>query len=184
MSRFNLRSSLRRLSVAASLAVAATAVPLAAAASAPSFGQCRSAAPIDYPGTILEAAANTPALSTLASLVTAAGLADALAAPGNLTVFAPTNDAFGKIPDAVLAAIGSDAGVLSAVLLYHVVDGPADPRRIPIAAATTLQGQSVFLRYQRGVGPSINASITGCQAVRTTNGTVWIVDSVLLPQFR
>jgi uncharacterized surface protein with fasciclin (FAS1) repeats len=171
-----LRPSLRHWAVACGLALAAAA-PLTATA-APEFGPCRSAMPVDYPGTIVDAAVNTPALSTLTSLVFA------LAAPGNLTVFAPTNDAFASIPAGVLGAIGSDLGVLTAVLTYHVVDGPADPRRIPIAAATTLQGQSVFLRYQSGVGPTINQSVTGCKAIRATNGTIWVVDSVLLPQFR
>jgi uncharacterized surface protein with fasciclin (FAS1) repeats len=178
-----LRPSLRQWGAACGLALAAAAAPLTATA-APGFGPCRSAVPVDYPGTIVEAAVNTPALSTLTSLVVAAGLGPALAAPGNLTVFAPTNDAFAAIPASVLGAIGSDLGVLTAVLTYHVVDGPADPRRIPIAAATTLQGQSVFLRYQSGVGPTINQSVTGCQAIRATNGTIWVVDSVLLPQFR
>jgi uncharacterized surface protein with fasciclin (FAS1) repeats len=183
MPQTSLRSSFRRVAVAAGLAVAAMSVPLAAAA-APNFGQCRSTVPVDFPGTIVDAAIATPALSTLTSLVVAAGLADALSAPGDLTVYAPTNDAFAKIPAPVLGAIGGDINVLTAVLTYHVVNGPADPRRIPIAAASTLQGQSVFLRYRKGAGPTINQSVTGCQAVRATNGTIWIVDSVLLPQFR
>ncbi len=131
-----LRPSLRQWGAACGLALAAAAAPLTATA-APGFGPCRSAVPVDYPGTIVEAAVNTPALSTLTSLVVAAGLGPALAAPGNLTVFAPTNDA-----------------------------------------------QSVFLRYQSGVGPTINQSVTGCQAIRASNGTIWVVDSVLLPQFR
>jgi uncharacterized surface protein with fasciclin (FAS1) repeats len=178
-----LRSSLRHWAAAGGLALAAATAPLTASA-APGFGQCRSTPAIDYPGTIVDAAINTPALSTLVDLVVAAGLADALAAPGNLTVFAPTNDAFAQIPAGVLGAIGGDVDVLTAVLTYHVVNGPADPRRIPIAAATTLQGQSVFLRYRSGIGPTINQSVTGCQAIRATNGTIWVVDSVLLPQFR
>jgi uncharacterized surface protein with fasciclin (FAS1) repeats len=183
MPQSDLRISFRRFAAAAGLAVAAIAAPLSATA-APNFGQCRTTAPIDFPGTIVDAAIATPALSTLTSLVVAAGLADELSAPGNLTVYAPTNDAFGKIPAPVLGTIGGDLNVLTAVLTYHVVNGPADPRRIPIAAASTLQGQSVFLRYRKGVGPTINQSVTGCQAVRATNGTIWIVDSVLLPQFR
>jgi uncharacterized surface protein with fasciclin (FAS1) repeats len=184
MPKSDFRTSFSRFAAAAGLAVAAMAVPLTATAATPDFGQCRGTAPIDFPGTIVDAAVATPALSTLTSLVVAAGLADALAAPGNLTVYAPTNDAFGKIPAPVLGAIGGNPAVLSAVLTYHVVNGPADPRRVPIGSATTLQGQSVFLRYRPDVGPTINQSVTGCQAVRATNGTIWIVDSVLLPQFR
>jgi uncharacterized surface protein with fasciclin (FAS1) repeats len=99
-------------------------------------------------------------------------------------VFAPTNDAFAKIPSAVLGAIGSDAALLTAVLTYHVVPGSADPRAAGRRQVDTLQGQSLFVGFERGTGPEVNQSIADCTAVHTTNGTVWIIDSVLLPQFR
>ena len=151
---------------------------------APSFNQCRSTQAVDFAGTIVDAAIATPALSTLTSLVVAAGLADALAAPGKLTVFAPTNDAFAKIPAGVLGAIGGDNAVLTAVLTYHVVPGATKPRAARKAEVATLQGQSLLVGFERGTGAVVNQSTANCTAVRTTNGTVWIIDSVLLPQFR
>ena len=156
--------------------------PAAAEASAAGWKQCLKTEPVRFDGTIVEAALATPSLGTLVDLVIAANLVDALNAPGHLTVFAPTNGAFAAIPGPVLTAIGSDMDVLSAVLTYHVVDGRADPRRrlFPFKVET-LQGQNLFLSYD--AGPTVNQSGAACQAVRTNNGTVWIIDSVLLPQF-
>lgn len=171
--------SLRPIALALGLATATLA-----AQAAPGFAECKKTRAVDFAGTIVDAAVATPALSTLTSLVVAAGLAEALSAPGNLTVFAPTNDAFGKIPAPVLGAIGGDTAVLTAVLTYHVVPGHADPRGARKTEVTTLQGQSLLIGYERGTGASVNQSTADCTAVRTTNGTVWIVDSVLLPQFR
>ena len=175
----------RPTSTAAVLTLGACLMLTAAAADASSGGwkQCVKTPLARFDGTIVDAAIATPALSTLVDLVVQAGLGGALSAPGNLTVFAPTNAAFEAVPDPMLTAIGSDDAVLAAVLTYHVTAGPADPRvnLIP-REVKTLQGQTVFLDYD-GV-PQVNQSNAACQGVRTNNGTVWVVDSVLLPQFR
>lgn len=168
--------------VAATLAVPAVAHETSGGGSA--YNACRRTKLTNFDGTIVEAAIATPALSTLKDLVIAANLADALNGPGPFTVYAPTNDAFAKIPAPVLSALGSDTALLTAVLTYHVVPSRnADPRR-PLSPreVTTLQGQSVFLEYDKG--PQVNQSTAACQGVRTSNGTVWIIDSVLLPQFK
>jgi uncharacterized surface protein with fasciclin (FAS1) repeats len=171
-------ASLRSLAVVGVLA----ATSLGASAS-PSFAECRRTQAVDFHGTIVDAAVATPALSTLTSLVVAANLVGPLSAPGNLTVFAPTNDAFAKIPAPVLGAIGGNPAVLTAVLTYHVTPGPVDPRKPFKREVATLQGQTLFVGYERKDGPAVNQSNADCTAVRTTNGTVWIIDSVLLPQF-
>jgi uncharacterized surface protein with fasciclin (FAS1) repeats len=171
-------------SVPKSLLGVALAAATIAAQAAPGFAECRRTQAVEFHGTIVDAAVATPALSTLTSLVVAAGLANALSQPGNLTVFAPTNDAFAKIPSGVLGAIGSDAAVLTAVLTYHVVPGSVDPRNAVKREVDTLQGQSLLVGFERGTGASVNQSTADCTAVHTTNGTVWIIDSVLLPQFR
>jgi uncharacterized surface protein with fasciclin (FAS1) repeats len=172
-----------RSALQVALAAGLSAATLAAQA-APTNFECRRATAVHFNGTIVDAAVATPALSTLTSLVVAAGLAPALSAPGNLTVFAPTNDAFAKIPGPVLGAIGGDLAVLTSVLTYHVVAGNADPRSSDKFEVTTLQGQTLLTGLERGSGATVNQSIADCTAVRTTNGTVWIIDSVLLPQFR
>lgn len=146
------------------------------------YGQCLKTKPIKFDGTIVEAALATPELSILADLVVTAGLVDDLSQPGNLTVFAPTDAAFLAIPPDQLDAIGGDTDVLTSVLTYHVVGGPVDPRRsIIIRKVPTLQGQNLFLSYNKN--PQINQSNTSCQGIRTSNGTVWVIDSVLMPQY-
>jgi len=150
------------------------------------YFRCASTPAVDFPGTIVDAALATPALKSLADAVVAANLAGTLSGPGPFTVYAPTNDAFAKIPPSVLAALTADVNLLTAVLTYHVTPGIGrlvDPRLqfgTP-KEVNTVQGQTVF--YNRGKGPQVNQSNVACQPVRTRNGTVWIIDSVLLPQF-
>ena len=182
MSRFAPARLFRHGLLAAGL-TAALAAPMSASATS-EYLECRKAEAVQFPGTIVDAAVATPELSTLTQLVVAAGLADALSQPGHLTVFAPLNAAFEKIPADVLGAIGGNLDVLTAVLTYHVVDGRADPRAALSRKATTLQGQTLLLGFERGAGATVNQSIANCTAVHTTNGTVWLIDSVMLPQFR
>lgn len=176
----NTRCNYRKL-----FAAVASGILLASgvAEAAPGYAKCGATRPAEFDGTIVDAAVATPELSTLVSLVTAADLVDALNGPGPLTVYAPTNAAFGKIPADVLGAIGADTKVLTSVLTYHVSAGLKDPRRPKTPREVpTLNGQSVFFDYDGG--PQINQSTASCKAVKTSNGIVWIIDSVLLPQFK
>ena len=151
------------------------------------YFRCATTPPVTFQGTIVDAVLATPDLKSLADAVVAAGLVGTLNGAGPFTVFAPTDAAFAKIPAPVLAAITADAALLTAVLTYHVVPGNGrlfDPRQ---AFATprelaTAQGQSVFLNRTMAA-PQVNQSNVSCQPVATDNGTVYIVDSVLLPQF-
>lgn len=151
----------------------------------PGFAQCRSAGLTRFNGTIAEAAAATPELSTLYALVNLAGLADALNGPGPLTVYAPVNSAFDRVPAPLVDLLTSDPqGLLTQVLTYHVSLGVQDPRTPFLPnEIKTLQGQTVFLEYENGVGPQVNQSNAKCKGVKTSNGVVWLIDSVLLPQF-
>lgn len=150
------------------------------------YFRCAATPAVHFQGTIVDAALATPDLKVLADAVVAAGLAGTLNGPGPFTVYAPTNAAFQKIPAAVLSAITSDTSLLTAVLTYHVTPGTTrnfDPRLVFTTPkeVPTVQGQTVF--YSRGTGPQVNQSNVSCQPVRTTNGLVWLIDSVLLPQF-
>ncbi|HEX5372277.1 MAG TPA: fasciclin domain-containing protein [Aquabacterium sp.] len=162
-----------------------TAAPAhASGASLSAYVQCRNAAVTHFPGTIVDAAIATPELSTLVNLVVAADLVGPLSGKGPLTVFAPTNDAFAKVPAPLLSLIGSNTDLLTSVLTYHVTPGTVDPRRPLLPSQVkTLQGQSVFVGFDAD-GASVNQSVAACKGVKTTNGTVWIIDSVLLPQFK
>lgn len=152
-----------------------------------SYIQCLRTPKIRFHGTIVEAAVATPELSTLVFAVQEAGLVDVLSGPGPFTVFAPSNDAFGAIPEDVLGAILADTDLLTAVLTYHVSAGAGrwnDPRRALWRPKErhTVQGQSVFFNRSND-GPQVNQSNVACQGVKTDNGVVWLIDSVLLPQF-
>ena len=137
--------------------------------------------------TIAEVAVANP-LGNLDELVNAVLAADpavlaAIADPtARLTVFAPDNEAFAAIPGDILGGIvSSDA--LTDVLLYHVVAGYFDPRNVwYIRSTESLLGEDLFIKRGRS-NPSINQSEIGCTGVRTDNGLVWLIDSVLLPQF-
>ena len=171
--------ALRSLTASLGLAAVLTAIGVAPAhATTPllkNYLQCRHTTLVDFPGTIVDA---------LVNLVQAANLVGPLSGKGPLTVFAPTNDAFAKVPAPLLGLIGSDVNLLTSVLTYHVTAGAVDPRRSLLPSQVgTLQGQSVFLVYDAN-GASVNQSVAACKGVKTTNGTVWIIDSVLLPQFR
>ncbi len=187
MPRQNLKARLRAHILAALLAPALSVIATGAQASTfslPSWLQCRSTNLTEFNGTIVDAAVATPELSTLVSLVQAANLVGPLTGKGPLTVFAPTNAAFGKVPAPLLSLIGSDVGLLTNVLTYHVTTGTVDPRRnLTPSQVTTLNGQSVFVGFDAS-GASVNQSTAACKGVKTSNGTVWIIDSVLLPQFK
>lgn len=172
-----------RKTAAALLAAAITTGAASTQAANDAFVTCIKQDSVTVDGSIVDAAVATPELSTLVSLVQSAGLVDALATTQNITVFAPTNDAFAKIPEPIVNAIAGDAAVLTEVLTYHVVPKHQDPRRwVGQVRRTALNGQMVFMGSKAGV-PFINNSTVDCTAVKTDNGTVWIIDSVLLPQF-
>lgn len=160
---------------------AVAAVTFGAATQAASFSGCVSTGMVHFDGSIVDAAVATPELSTLVDAVVAAGLADTLDTAEGITVYAPTNDAFAALPAGVLDAVVTDAELLTTVLTYHVSPDKEDPRRwISPKKADTLAGPSVFFHRQGGEARVNNAAVA-CQGVRTDNGTVWVIDSVLLP---
>lgn len=158
------------------------------------FFECATTPAKHFPGTIVEAALATPQLKELANAVVAAGLVDVLSSEGPFTVYAPVNRAFKKIPAGVLNGILSEQDedgnlvALQSVLTYHVTQGRGfrkDPRRVfnRIAEINTVQGQQLFFSRDRK-GTEVNQSnLVSCQPVSTRNGVVYLIDSVMLPQF-
>jgi uncharacterized surface protein with fasciclin (FAS1) repeats len=121
-------------------------------------------------------------LDTLAAVIPP-HIAHLLDTSHDITVFGPTDEAFAAIPESVLTAIVGDPAVLEAVLGYHVSPDEVDPRMILRGAkAETLIGQDLFITRGEG-GPMVNQSMVGCEGYRTANGVVWVIDSVVLPQF-
>ena len=153
------------------------------------FFECRFTPAAHFDGTIVDAAIATEELSILKDLVIAAGLTDLLSGPGPFTVYAPLNSAFETVPAPLLSAIGNDINILTAVLAYHVIADAGrqtDPRRVfsRVTEVETFQGQSLFFNRDSN-GTQINQShLVSCTPIRTTNGVVYLIDSVLLPQFK
>ena len=131
--------------------------------------------------TIAGVAAKTPQLSTLLALVKQAGLADELSASGALTVFAPTNAAFAKVPKATLSALGKNPAALKRVLLYHVVAGKVTAAKVvKLRSAKTLAGPTIRIRVA-GKTVRINDARVARANVMASNGVVHVIDRVLIP---
>lgn len=135
-------------------------------------------------GTIVDVAVGNPAFSTLVTALQAADLVTVLQGKGPFTVFAPTNDAFAKVPPALLDFLLANPAALSDVLLYHVTPGIKDVRfQFTPRDLKTVQGQDVFADRESD-GLYINNSIVQGRVIRTDNGVIYVIDSVLLPQYR
>lgn len=130
---------------------------------------------------VATAASNNPALSTLVAAVKKAGLVDTLNNAQNITVFAPTNDAFAKIPKATLDKVLNDKAQLTKILTYHVVGQKLTPKDLENGSFDTLEKSKVMTS---GSGESYTVDDSAnvvCGNVKTANANVYIIDSVLMP---
>ncbi len=119
--------------------------------------------------------------TTLLTLAKQAGLVGALSGPGKLTVFAPTDAAFKKVPKATLAKLGKNRALLRRVLLYHVVKGSVPAAKVVgLRSAKTLAGPAVRIRVD-GKIVRVNQARVIKTDVKATNGIIHVVDSVLIP---
>jgi uncharacterized surface protein with fasciclin (FAS1) repeats len=150
-----------------------------ACASLPTSGPGSPAALADQP--VASAAAQSPALSTLVAAVQQAGLVDTLNNAENITIFAPTNDAFAKIPAATLNEVLSDKKALTDILTYHVVGQRSAPADLESGSLTTLQGGSITTA-KAGETYTANDARVLCGNVQTRNATVYLIDTVLMPK--
>lgn len=153
------------------------------------FGPACSVVPPTGPGSLADlaeqpvatAASRTPVLSTLVTAVTKAGLADTLNEAEALTVFAPTNDAFAKLPPATLTQVLADKAALTKLLTYHVVGARQAPGTLTAGDLTTLEGGSVSAS-RSGDSVAVNDANVVCGNVQTRNATVYLIDTVLMPK--
>ena len=132
---------------------------------------------------IVETAVAAGSFKTLAKLLTDAGLIETLKGPGPFTVFAPTDEAFAKVPAATLAALGNDKAALKNVLLYHVVAGKvmaADALKLDGKGAKTVQGQEAKISVMGGT-PMINQAHIVKTDIVAKNGVIHVIDAVILP---
>ncbi|MEU9831352.1 fasciclin domain-containing protein [Streptosporangium sp. NPDC048047] len=158
------------------------------AAAAP-FGAACSAVPASGKGSftgmaedpVATAASNNPVLSTLVTAVKKAGLVDTLNSAEDITVFAPTDDAFAKIDKATLDKVLADKKMLTDILTYHVVQGRKTPADLADGSFATLQGGKVTTSGS-GQDYTVGGAGVVCGNVSTRNATVYIIDTVLMPK--
>jgi uncharacterized surface protein with fasciclin (FAS1) repeats len=130
---------------------------------------------------IVQTAASTGQFTTLLALAKQAGLVGALSGSSKLTVFAPTDAAFKKVPKATLAKLGKDKALLKRVLLYHVIKGQVPAAKVVmLRSAKTLAGPSVRIRVS-GKTVFVDKARVSKADIRTTNGIIHVIDSVLIP---
>jgi uncharacterized surface protein with fasciclin (FAS1) repeats len=132
------------------------------------------------PKDIVDTAVSAGSFNTLVTAVKEAGLVETLKGEGPFTVFAPTDEAFSKIPADQLNALLADKEALTKVLTYHVVPGKVMAKDvIKLSSAQTVQGQSLSIDASSGVKVD-NARVLKTD-IETSNGVIHVIDSVMLP---
>ncbi len=183
-----------QLKIAAMASVAAMGA-FALAAGTPALANHHNKAAEQSQPNIVEAAMGTGVHNTLVAAVKAAGLVDTLVSPGPFTVFAPTDDAFGKLPAGTVDTLlkPENKGQLANVLTYHVVAG-----RVPAAAlGNAIKEAGGTYEFETVAGETLSASLSGdtivitdgagrtstvtMADVKTTNGVIHVTDGVFLP---
>ena len=129
---------------------------------------------------IVDTAVKAGNFTTLVTAVKAAGLVDTLKGPGPFTVFAPTDEAFAKVPKAKLDALLADKAALTKVLTYHVVPGKIMAADVKAGKVKTVEGQELTITTKGGVMVN-NAKVVATDVV-ASNGVIHAIDTVLMPK--
>ena len=133
---------------------------------------------------IVDTAVGAGQFNTLVKLVQEADLVDALRGEGPFTVFAPTDEAFAKLPKKQVDALLKDKEALRRVLLYHVVQGKVmSSDVVKLRTAKTLQGQNINIRVRNNVVRINDAKVIKADIV-CSNGVIHVIDKVILPPNR
>jgi uncharacterized surface protein with fasciclin (FAS1) repeats len=167
MKMTNLLNSAGRIAVVAALSLALFALP-----SAPARAQGKD---------IVDTAVAAGQFTTLVAALQAAGLVDTLKGPGPFTVFAPTDEAFAKLPAGTVDALLKDIPKLTSILTYHVVPGKvmaADVVRLN--SAKTVNGRSVRIAVKDGKVMVDKANVVKAD-IACSNGVIHVIDAVILP---
>jgi uncharacterized surface protein with fasciclin (FAS1) repeats len=129
---------------------------------------------------IVDTAVAAGSFNTLATALTEAGLIETLKGEGPFTVFAPTDEAFAKIPADQLKAILADKELLTSILTYHVVAGKVKAADVvKLDSATSLQGSELAISTADGV--KVNDANVIKTDIMTSNGVIHVIDTVLVP---
>jgi len=133
---------------------------------------------------IVDLAVGTEFLSTLVAAVKAGGLVDVLKGDGPFTVFAPTNEAFAKLPEGTVESLlkPENKDKLIKILTYHVVAGKVMSTDLSNGMeAETVQGQKIKIMLKDGAAMVNNATITTAD-IEASNGVVHVIDTVIMPE--
>ena len=150
------------------------------AASAPAVAQKPAAEHAEHGNTIVAVAEKAGSFKTLLAAVRAAGLEETLNSAGPFTVFAPTDEAFAKLPAGTVDALLKDIPKLKSVLLYHVASGKVKSGEVvKLTEVKTVQGEKLSVAAKDGV------KIGGAKVVKAdvmaSNGVIHVIDTVLVP---
>lgn len=157
-----------RLLVGLSAAVLPMSVAVAQGAAAPA-------------NTIVDVAIGAGKFKTLVAAVQAAGLVETLKSAGPFTVFAPTDEAFAKLPPGTVEALLKDKAKLAAILTYHVVGGAVGSDQVvKLKSAKTVNGKDVSIKVMNGKVMVGNAHVITTD-IKASNGVIHVIDAVLLP---
>jgi len=130
---------------------------------------------------IVTTAVDAGVFKTLATALTKAGLVETLQGKGPFTVFAPTDEAFAKLPKETLEGLLKDKDALKKILLYHVVSGKVKSGDVvKLTEATTVEGSKVQIKVKDGKVMINDAKVTTAD-VEASNGVIHIIDKVILP---
>ncbi len=146
-------------------------------------GSCSSSAKqASNNGDIVATAASAGSFNTLVAAVEAAGLVETLQSDGPFTVFAPTDEAFAKLPEGTVEQLLANPEKLREVLLYHVVPGKVMAADVvSLASATTAQGSDIEILIADGGVRVDNANVTATD-IETSNGVIHVIDTVIIPR--
>jgi uncharacterized surface protein with fasciclin (FAS1) repeats len=131
---------------------------------------------------IVDTAVSAGSFNTLVTAVKAAGLVDTLKGPGPFTVFAPTDEAFAKLPPGTLDGLLKDTAKLKNILLYHVVSGKVMAADVvKLKTAKTVEGSSVKISAKGGKVMVDKATVAKTDIV-CDNGVIHVIDTVIMPK--
>jgi uncharacterized surface protein with fasciclin (FAS1) repeats len=130
---------------------------------------------------IVDTALGAGQFNTLARALAAAGLVDTLKGAGPFTVFAPTDEAFARIPADQLNALLADKAALTKVLTYHVVAGSIPASKVKSGQVKTVQGQSLDVSASTA-GVRVNDARVVKADIIATNGVIHVIDKVVMPR--
>ncbi len=134
-----------------------------------------------WAGDIVETAVSAGSFNTLVTAVKAAGLVDTLKGKGPFTVFAPTDEAFAKIPKEQLDALLKDKEKLTSILTYHVVSGKVMAADVKSGEVKTVQGNSLMVKAAEGKVSVDNANVIKTD-ISASNGVIHVIDTVIIPK--